>query len=124
MKKIVAGLAVAFGLSACGEITPEEQALIELQQGVQYARCATTVVTADTMGMKFDGVNLQDAFQGLYGLAQEKLSQADVDKAMSWMDQSYASRSEQGVVVKNVVETNARDCLDVLLAVQRKMSIH
>nr|MBP9050174.1 hypothetical protein [Alphaproteobacteria bacterium] len=67
---------------------------------------------------------LQDAFQGLYGLAQEKLSQADVDKAMSWMDQSYASRSEQGVVVKNVVETNARDCLDVLLAVQRKMSIH
>lgn len=124
MKKIVAGLAVAFGLSACGEITPEEQARIELQQGVQYARCATTVVTADTMGMKFDGVNLQQAFQDLYGLAQTKLPQAEVDKAMSWMDQSYVTRSEQGVIVRHAVETNARDCLDVLLAVQRKMSIH
>ena len=123
MKKFVTGLAVVFGLSACGEITPEERARIGIQQGVQYARCATTVATADVMGMKFDGVNLQEAFQDLYGLAQSKLPQAEVDKAMSWMDESYVSRSEQGVVVKNVVETNARDCLDVLLAIQ-KMHIH
>lgn len=125
MKKIVAGLAVAFGLSACGgEITPEEQARIQLQQGVKYARCATTIATADTMNIKFDGVNLQQAFQDLYGLAQEKLPQAEVDKAMLWMDQSYVTRAANGIVVKNAVETNARDCLDVLLAVQRKMSIH
>jgi uncharacterized protein YjbI with pentapeptide repeats len=124
MKRIVAGLAVVFGLSACGgERTPEEQAEIQRQQGVKYARCATTVATADTMGMKFDGVNLQEAFQDLYGLAQSKLSQAEVEAAMSWMDQSYETRSQQGVVIKNAVETNARDCLDVLLALQ-KMNIH
>lgn len=124
MKRIVAGLAVVFGLSACGgEITPEEQARIQHEQGVKYARCATTVATADTMGMKFDSVNLQEAFQDLYGLAQSKLSQAEVDAAMSRMDQSYVTRLQQGVVIRNVIETNARDCLGVLLALQ-KMNIH
>lgn len=122
MKKIVTALALAFGLSACGvgEKTPEEKAEIQRQQGVMYARCATTVATADSMGIRFENVNLQEAFQDLYGRAQSKLSQKDVDAAMSWMDQSYVTRAAEGVVVQNAVRTNADYCLDLLLALQKR----